>query len=95
MPVRASVWVLALAWMGFACILNSRWCGRVHCRYTGPYYLALTIPVLLLGTGLYQPEAYAWIILGVLSVFGGYLITWVSEAVWGRYRITGDDRIRA
>src|SRR5262245_7566316 len=40
-PVRATVWAAALAWMGTACILNSRRCGRVHCRYTGPYYLAM------------------------------------------------------
>jgi len=27
--------------MGTACILNARRCGRTHCRYTGPYYLAM------------------------------------------------------
>jgi len=84
-PVRTVVLVVALAWMGSACIMNSRRCGRVHCRYTGPFYVALTIPVLLVGTGLFQPGNYAWIILGVLSVFGGFLITWVTEAAWGRY----------
>ena len=84
-PVRTAVWVFALAWMGFACILNSRRCRRVHCRYTGPYYLALTIPVLLFGTGTYQSEVYAWIVLGVLGVFGGVLITWATEAAWGQY----------
>jgi hypothetical protein len=26
--------------MGTACILNAWRCGRTHCRYTGPYYLA-------------------------------------------------------
>src|SRR5262245_61652205 len=36
---RAVLWVIALVWMGTACILNSRRCGRSHCRYTGPYYL--------------------------------------------------------
>lgn len=83
--IRTTVWFLALAWMGIACILNARRCGRVHCRYTGPFYLALTIPLLLLGTGTYQSEIYAWIVLGVLSVFGGVLITWTTETAWGRY----------
>ena len=41
-PTRTGIWIIALAWMGTACILNSRRCGRTHCRYTGPYYLAGT-----------------------------------------------------
>jgi hypothetical protein len=38
---RTGVWIIALIWMGTACILNSRRCGRTHCRYTGPYYLVM------------------------------------------------------
>ena len=40
-PVRVAIWSVALLWMGTACILNSRRCGRTHCRYTGPYYVAM------------------------------------------------------
>src|SRR6267154_4409689 len=46
--VRAAIWIIALSWMGTACILNARRCGRRHCRYTGPYYLAMIAPVLVL-----------------------------------------------
>jgi hypothetical protein len=42
-PVRAAIWIIALIWMGTACILNARRCGRNHCRYTGPYYLRYSI----------------------------------------------------
>ena len=84
-PVRTGVWIAALIWMGLACILNARRCGRVHCRYTGPYYLALTVPVLLGGLGKLPPGATTWFILGGLSVFGGLLIAWATEAAWGRY----------
>lgn len=84
-PVRTAVWVAALAWMGTACIINSRRCGRVHCRYTGPYYLLLIIPVLLFGLGVLQPGIYAWYILGALSIFGVFVITWATETAWGRY----------
>jgi len=35
-PLRAAIWTVALLWMGIACILNARRCGRTHCRYTGP-----------------------------------------------------------
>src|SRR5262249_34661986 len=51
-PARAGVWIIALIWMGTACILNSRRCGRTHCRYTGPYYLAMIAPVLVLASGV-------------------------------------------
>ena len=40
-PARTVIWTVALAWMGIACVLNARQCGRTHCRYTGPYYLAM------------------------------------------------------
>lgn len=43
---KTAVWVVALAWMGGACIWNNRRCGRVHCRYTGPFLLAMIVPVL-------------------------------------------------
>ena len=49
--VRAVIWIIGLVWMGAACILNARWCNRTHCRCTGPYYLAMTVPVMALGAG--------------------------------------------
>jgi hypothetical protein len=51
-PARTVIWIVALAWMGVACILNARRCGRTRCRFTGPYYLSMIIPVLSLGLGV-------------------------------------------
>lgn len=34
-PVRTAIWIVALSWMGTACTLNAKRCGRTHCRYTG------------------------------------------------------------
>src|SRR5262245_20497021 len=50
--LRAVIWIVALIWMGTACILNAKRCGRTHCRFTGPYYLAAIAPVLMLGTDM-------------------------------------------
>jgi hypothetical protein len=68
-PIRVVVSIVALIWMGTACILNARRCKRTHCRYTGPYYLAMTAPVAL----------------GVLVVAGSKLIWWATERGWGEF----------
>jgi len=31
--LQTGAWLIALAWMGAACILNARRCNRTHCRY--------------------------------------------------------------
>ena len=82
-PVRVVIWTVALLWMGVACILNSRRCGRTHCRYTGPYYLAMIVPVLALG--FISSGIYEWIALGVVIVGGSKLIWWATERAWGKF----------
>lgn len=84
-PVRAAVWTVALIWMGTACILNARRCGRTHCRYTGPYYLAMIAPVALFASGLVTVNFHGWLALAALIVFGGWIIWWLTERVWGKY----------
>jgi hypothetical protein len=84
-PVRAAVWSIALAWMGTACILNARRCGRTHCRYTGPYYLTMIVPVLVLAFSLISTNFYGWLALALFIVCGGWIIWWATERAWGRY----------
>src|SRR5437879_1759918 len=69
-PVRSVIWIIALTWMGTACILDATRCGRTHCRYTGPYYLAMIAPVLVLPSGIISAGFYGWLGLGVL-IFAG------------------------
>lgn len=83
---KTVIWVLALTWMGGACLLNARRCGRVHCRYTGPFLLAMTLPVLGHGTGLVPLGKAGWLLLG-LSIGAGTAAIWrLSERLLGRYR---------
>ena len=84
-PIRVVIWTIALIWMGAACILNARQCGRTHCRYTGPYYLAMIVPVLVLGSGVVSAGIYGWIVLGVIIVGGSKLIWWATERAWGKF----------
>ena len=84
-PLRVSVWIIALLWMGMACLLNAWRCGRTHCRYTGPFYLAMILPVVVLGFDQGLASIYAWLALALLIVCGGWVIRWKTEQAWGRY----------
>jgi hypothetical protein len=83
--VRTVIWIVALSWMGTACILNAKRCGRTHCRYTGPYYLAMIAPVGVLGSGLVSADIYAWLVLAGVILLGSRLLWWATELAWGKY----------
>lgn len=68
-----------------ACILNARRCGRTHCRYTGPYYLAMIAPVLVLASGLNLGGFLGWLILGIFILAGSKVIWWTTERAWGKF----------
>ena len=84
-PIRVVVWTIALIWMGAACILNARQCGRTHCRYTGPYYLAMIAPVLVLASGVTSADIYRWLSLAILILGGSMIIWWATETAWGKF----------
>jgi hypothetical protein len=83
--VRAAIWIVALIWMGTACTLNARRCGRTHCRYTGPYYLAMILPVIVLAWGAVPDSMPVWLALGALILGGGKIIWWATERAWGKF----------
>ena len=83
---KMGIWLLALVWMGSACLFNARRCGRVHCRYTGPFLLAMTLPVLGHGTRLVPLGEDGWRWLGIATGGGTMAIWGLSERLMGRYR---------
>jgi hypothetical protein len=84
-PFRAVIWIVALIWTGTACILNARRCGRTHCRYTGPYYLAMIVPVAVLSSGVVSIGFYGWLAVGILTLAGSKIIWWATERAWGKF----------
>jgi len=82
---RTILWAGALAWMGGACLLNARRCRRTHCRFTGPYYLAMILPVLLAGSGAISVGFTGWLALGASILVGSKIIWWASERMLGQY----------
>jgi hypothetical protein len=83
--LQTGAWLIALAWMGAACILNARRCNRTHCRYTGPYFLLMIVPVMALGTAFVSFGSVEWVCLGVVILGGAGLIWWATERAWGKF----------
>ncbi|GIK80989.1 MAG: hypothetical protein BroJett024_20940 [Alphaproteobacteria bacterium] len=83
--LRTPIWMTALGLMGTACLLNARRCGRIHCRYTGPFYFGMILPVLIVGVGFMPIGSYGWIILAAVIILGGKLIWWATERAWGKF----------
>ena len=84
-PTRNVVWIGSLVWMGTACILNSKLCGRTHCRFTGPYYFAMVVPTLALGSDMVAGGIYGWLVLAGVILLGSRLIWWLTERTWGKF----------
>jgi hypothetical protein len=84
-PIRGVIWIVALTWMGAACIINARRCGRTHCRYTGPFYLAMIAPILVFALEAIALGFYGWVGLAVVILAGSRIIWWATERAWGAY----------
>ncbi|MDX1432058.1 MAG: hypothetical protein R3286_06375 [Gammaproteobacteria bacterium] len=85
-PARTALWVACLAWMGVACLANARRCGRVHCHFTGPFFLLMALAIALDAGGVLALGAQGWRWLGVLTVLGAAALWVASERRWGVYR---------
>ena len=82
----AWIWPISLAWLGIACLLNGRRCGRTHCLLTGPFFLALAVAAALYGAGIVDLGANGWQYLGNTALIGGLVLTCIPEMIFGRYR---------
>ncbi len=84
-PARTVIWIAALVWKGTACLLNARRCGRTHCHFTGPDYVAMIILVLALGSGVIVTGFYGWLALGALIIVGSKIIWWATARAWEKF----------
>ena len=83
--VQAALWPAALLWMGVACLVNARRCGRRHCFFTGPFFLAMAAMALLLGLEIVSLGGNGWEWIGVGTLAGAVILYYVPERLWGRY----------
>ena len=80
------VWPALLTFMGVACWLNARRCGRIHCYVTGPFFLLLAGLALLFGMGVLPLGAHGWTTLCAVLIIGTVALIRVPEWLLGRYR---------
>jgi hypothetical protein len=87
--LRTALWATSLAVMGVACLVNASRCGRVHCRFTGPFFILGALTSLGYGLGLVPlgPSGRNWLGLGI--IIGAIGFTWIPELFLGRYRPSG------
>lgn len=79
------VWPLAFLWLGVACLLNATRCGRVHCWFTGPFFLLMSALSLLHGMRIVFLGPDGWRLLGNTFAIGATVLYFLPERIWGRY----------
>ena len=87
--LKTVLWTLSLGLMGTMCLLNASRCGRVHCYFTGPFFVLGAVTSLGYGIGLlpFGPPGWKWI--GDITIIGAILLSCIPELVLGRYRRNG------
>ena len=78
----AGTWTAGFAVMGTACLVNARRCGRVHCWFTGPWFLLASVLTVL---RYLEVIRISWSTILNAGLLGALLLFFVSENIWGRY----------
>src|SRR5260370_31843786 len=67
-PYLVVGWPVLLTFMGAACLLNAKRCGRLHCFVTGPFLLLLAGLSLLcwLRVSPVRPRGWPWLVRRLL-----------------------------
>ncbi len=84
---KTTIWTASLTQMGVACLANASRCGRLHCFFTGPFFLLGALASLLRGMGTIR---LAWSRIGVTMLAGGLILGYLPELIWGKYVNRGD-----
>lgn len=83
--LHGSIWASCLSVFGFGCLENARRCGRLHCFFTGPFFLAMAIISLVHGFGMISLGSYGWAWIGGITLVGASALTILPERIWGQY----------
>jgi hypothetical protein len=82
---RTIGWTAGLLWLAAFCFWNVARCHRVHCFFTGPFFLLMAVATLLVGSGMLSLGRETWQILADVITIGGVGLWLLPELFWGRY----------
>ncbi len=82
---RTIGWTAGLTWLAAMCVWNSTRCRRVHCAFTGPFFLAMAVVTLLVGFRIISLGESTWNRLGDTILIGAVVLCFGPELIWGRY----------
>lgn len=80
----AAAWTLAFLWMGAACLINARRCGRLHCYFSGPILLCGAALIGAIGFGGLDLGPHA-LLAAVAVTLSLAALTYALELIWGKY----------
>jgi hypothetical protein len=83
---RTVLWTLSLGFMGAMCLLNASRCSRIHCYFTGPFFIFTAVASLGYGIGLLPFGSSGWKWIGNITIIGAVVLCSIPEFVLGRYR---------
>jgi len=72
--------------MGGTCLANAARCGRIHCFFTGPFFILGAIASLGYGLAFLPLGLSGWKWIGIATIIGAIALTWIPELILGRYR---------
>jgi hypothetical protein len=84
--MKTVFWTISLAFMGIVCLVNASRCGRVHCRFTGPFLILCAVTSLAYGLGILPLGSSGWKWIGAGTIIGAIALTCIPELFLGRYR---------
>ncbi len=64
-------WTAGLLWLAAICLWNAARCRRVHCLFTGPFFLAMAVVTLLVGFRIIWLGNRTWNMLSAAVLIGG------------------------
>jgi len=78
----AGTWAAGFGVMGIACLSNALRCRRVHCWFTGPWFLLAAVLTVL---RYLEVISMSWSTILNGGLFGALLLFIISEIIWGKY----------
>jgi hypothetical protein len=84
--LRTVLWTTSLAFMGVACLVNASRCGRIHCLFTGPFFILGSVASLGYGLGFLPLGSSGWQWIGAVTISGAIALTCIPELILGRYQ---------